>query len=1047
VVIALKDKDGRTIDIVFKGKVEKPGDVENLDAPHWDGGKIVVSIIGTKDGKVVYRTETAFDGTNNKRDSTIIFQMPGIKLLGFPKEIQMVEGDSIPIPVLTIEPAGLANTELVWSASPPEILTLGATFIKADRAGTAQLTASLKADSSVSVSLKIVVLEGGKVPESLVIVPESLTVAAAGSPGVLTVRVFPSTATSVVIWKSKDTSIATVSESGMVYGHKVGSIGIVAQSSIRESVKDTAWVTVSAPIQVEQVMFSKDSTEIFIGGAAESLLVAVKPVAANPAVTFTNLDPSKISLKNNKVSGVAEGVALVVAASIANPAIMDTLKIKVSSRQVVDSVRVKQKQFTLYTGGDDIVLEAVVYGKSVSAKVTWKSSQPAIAKVDSAGKVVALAPGKARIFAISLADSLIKDSAEATIKTDAPQVAIGQDTTISVGQTVVFLPTVAKQEFGLVAMFKWDLDGNNAWDDSSTAVKQVSAPFAEEKVTTVRFYVRDSEGNETIVSKQVRAVKGPVVLILSPANNSFSRTRSIAVSWSVNGVAQDSLKSEILAKLGNNLVTRTVKDAAGTPFSTNITVIFDSIAPNKPIVKGSATTASQKPAWTWSSGGAGGSGAFQVSLGVEKFDGVPETTDTTVTAAADLPEGTYTLFVRERDQAGNWSAVGSFATMIDISGPSKPEVKVNVPAITNNMKPTFTWKGTGGGAGAFQYKLDNADFTIGATPTTDTTFTPAANLSAGLHTFLVREQDALGNWSLPGSVSVTIDTTAPVAPKLSGASPTSLLPKWTWLTGGGAGSGDFRYKLGGDGNPAVGGTETRLLEYALTSASSGTTYTLYVQERDAAGNWSAISNLPVKYDLTKPSITITAPQASGTYITKKATMGMTVTASGQNAISTVTFAVGGSAPADATHGSGSTWTIPAASIPLVNQEIVEVTVTAIDVLNNTGSAKLSFLRDNNSPSAPTGLSVATTPTNSVKGFWTWSPGNDGPNGSGLSGSYRFNFGGSVWTTINTPSVSDLNLAEGSNTFYVQEQDIADNWSASTSNTVVVDTVPSHAVAA
>jgi hypothetical protein len=117
VVISLKDEGGNTIDVVFDGQVKIPGDVEKLAAPHWDGGPITVSIIGYKDGKIVYNTETGFDGKSNKKDSTYVFVDPIMGLTYSGGAIPMLEGDSINLPSLTIVPANLKVKTLNWVSS------------------------------------------------------------------------------------------------------------------------------------------------------------------------------------------------------------------------------------------------------------------------------------------------------------------------------------------------------------------------------------------------------------------------------------------------------------------------------------------------------------------------------------------------------------------------------------------------------------------------------------------------------------------------------------------------------------------------------------------------------------------------------------------------------------------------------------------------------------------------------------------------------------------------------------------------------------------
>ncbi len=1033
VLITLKDKNGSTIDVAFRGPVKKPGDVEKLSTPHWDGGEVIVVIVGYKGGVIVYKVETQFDGRTNKKDSTYVFLSPTTGLSASITEYQLPEGDSIPLPPITILPASLSDKTLVWSSSAPDVVSAGAAFLKALKAGNAQVTVKLASDPSKTVVLNIIVLDRALIPVSLALSADTLFLSAGGAAGSLELQVVPSNAKPEVFWSVQDSTIAVVTDNGSVKGIKPGNTRLRVRSLFKALVRDSAVVVVSDPLPVEQVVFAKDSTEVFIGGAAESLLVSVLPPKANPEVDFIVSDPALIGLSKGRISGLSEGSATVIAKSKENPLKADTLKVKVSMRQVVDSVRIDIRSFTLYTGGEDQVLKAKAFPSATVQKVQWISGNPLVAMVDGLGKTSAVSPGHTRVYAISQADSLKKDSTEVTVKTDAPVVDVGHDSTVSVGQTLVLLPVVAPQEYGVITQFKWDVDGLPGWDDSSTAVHSVSISFNVEKDVSARFYVKDTEGNETIVVKKIRAVSGPVVLIISPVDGFYFTKPAIKVVWSVNGKNQDSLNAVTL-KDGPNVITRSATDAAARVFSTFVTVYLDSVAPAKPTVKGPGGTASSTPTWTWSPGG-GGSGVFRFVLDSTNFIGAKEIKDTLYIPVVPLIEGTHTLYVQERDVAGNWSATGSHSVVVDLTAPGKPVVAVTGNKITNVRKPKWTWAG-GGGTGDFQLKLDNADFTKSPLTTRALEFASDTDLAEGAHTLFVRERDTVGNWSDAGSATVTIDITAPKAPKMNGTSPTSLLPKWQWTTGGGGGSGDYRYKLA-DGDFTTGTTLIRDSVYALSAAVSGSSYTLFLQERDSAGNWSPTANLPITYDLSKPTVTISAPKNAGTFFTTLASVPMSGASSGKNTISKITYLVDAAAYTNATLAGDGTWTIPA--INLVEGKSAKVTVTATDALGNTGDAVLNLLRDNTAPPKPDIVSAPNATINSTSGSWTWKANDEPATGSGFSGQFRFKIGGGAWVPTTALTATNLLLNEGTNVFIVQEMDNAGNWSDSTKSSIKVDT--------
>ncbi|MDB5051024.1 MAG: ancA 3 [Fibrobacteres bacterium] len=852
VQISMKDTSGHTIDNLYHGKVDTVSEIANLSAPHWDGGKVIVTILGYRGGEVVFHMDRKFDGATDTSLDTIYVILPNTSLSIDESDIQLLEGDLSPLPHVLVTPAELKDKSLTWTSSQPSIITVSGTNMKANLRGAAQLTARLNSNPSKFVTFNITVIPNPSIPDSLSINPDSLVLAAGGAPGKVFSRVVPSSSNPDVAFGLLDSSIASVTQDGVVQGLKPGGTRLWAKSVLRPSLADTIPITISNSIPVERIRFQLDSLDLFIGGASENLIVEVSPSLANPKVDFQVLNPALISLSDGKIQAVAAGVTQVVARSTENPGKSDTLKVNVFVSQAIDSVRLKPDSVKLYTGGAGAALIGKVHPVSASQSLQWRSQNVSVAIVDAEGKLSAVGPGKTLVIALSRVDSTKKDTVPVTVKTDAPQVAVGIDTVVSIGATLSFRPVVS-QEYGQVVQFKWDLNGDKTWDGSSDSIKTVSYLYDKAGEYAATFYVKDSEGNETTVMKKVKAVVGPAVIILSPKDSSYTNLFAIDVSWSVNGKLQDSLLKQTL-KAGANTVTRSARDEAGNAFSASVVVFVDTLAPNKPIVRGPAVSGSWTPTWTWASGGGGGNGVFKYWLDVDDPSKGKEIKDTAFTPATELPEGIHTLFVSEQDKAGNWSLAGRFAIRIDQSAPNAPIVKTIPVSPTNARQPKWSWVSSGsGGIGAYQYKLDNNNLSTGAIATTDTQYVPASLLSNGIHTLYVQEKDSAGNWSIAGFAAIVIDTVAPAAPIVTSTStsPTNeSRPTWNW-TGGGGGKGFFRFKVG-DTVWATGATQASQTSYQPTTGLPEGVRTLYVEEQDSAGNWSAAGSVALTLDLTAP---------------------------------------------------------------------------------------------------------------------------------------------------------------------------------------------------
>lgn len=257
----------------------------------------------------------------------------------------------------------------------------------------------------------------------------------------------------------------------------------------------------------------------------------------------------------------------------------------------------------------------------------------------------------------------------------------------------------------------------------------------------------------------------------------------------------------------------------------------DTTPPSAPVVSGVTPTNDTTPTWSWSPAG-GGNGTFQYRLKIgSTWLGVwsTETPATSFTPEAPLAEGAYTLCVKERDSAGNWSGLGYKVITIDLT-PPETTLTGGPPNSTKSTSANFSFTKANGGI-SFECSLDGAAYETCTTPRSYT------KLPETPHTFNVRALDAAGNADpTPATWTWTIDLTPPAAPLVGGTSTNNKNPHWSWTTGGSGGNGTFGYKL--DNGTLTVTTDTT---YAPASPLAVGIHSLYVQERDEAGNWSTFS--------------------------------------------------------------------------------------------------------------------------------------------------------------------------------------------------------------
>ncbi|MBN1412308.1 MAG: hypothetical protein JW969_15790 [Spirochaetales bacterium] len=164
-------------------------------------------------------------------------------------------------------------------------------------------------------------------------------------------------------------------------------------------------------------------------------------------------------------------------------------------------------------------------------------------------------------------------------------------------------------------------------------------------------------------------------------------------------------------------------------------------------------TTDQTPVWEWQSGldPADYAGIFRYDINNSDLSSAQEVADTSYTPGSALSDGTYILYVQEKNTAGTWSPINSRAIEVDTIGPAVPVVTGTSP--TTDTTPTWSWSVTPNDVSEYQYSLDGGAWTsIG----TATSFTPGSSLTIAVHTLEVQARDLAGNWSGIGSLAITV---------------------------------------------------------------------------------------------------------------------------------------------------------------------------------------------------------------------------------------------------------------------------------------------------
>lgn len=312
----------------------------------------------------------------------------------------------------------------------------------------------------------------------------------------------------------------------------------------------------------------------------------------------------------------------------------------------------------------------------------------------------------------------------------------------------------------------------------------------------------------------------------------------------------------------------------------DFTTDFDTEAPGASSLSGVSATSNQQPTWTWTSGGNGiGYYRYRINGGAWQ-----QTTETSYTPEAPLPEGIYLFEVSERDDRGNWSESSRLRTAVDltppdplaISVPGTPLLDANgdpVPnaVITGETQPVWSWVASGNGAE--QFAIDSSGAGGSAPPiegtgfppdtyegVSDTSYQPGAALGTGSHTVRVSERDEAGNWSAWVQFTVVIDLTIPTVTLLddSGTPGDGITninpPELRVTTGTGPTVTDaYRWRVdASDWTVLSGASPLTFTPPALTDGA----HIFEVQQQREDGSYSFSATATVTIDTTAPNAPI-----------------------------------------------------------------------------------------------------------------------------------------------------------------------------------------------
>lgn len=420
--------------------------------------------------------------------------------------------------VSTVLPETANNKQVIWTSSDPTVATVNEVsgYVKALKEGTSIITVKTLINDKMSEC--VVTVSDKNILVTKLSVNEKYISLAVGYTHNLTYRTTPSTATELSLnFTSSDPTVATVDQKGNIKGIKEGS-AIITVSSNNGLVKDTAYVTVykkgsSTVVGGESIVTDnypksiniKEETVNLSVGTTSQLIAEVLPDGINKEVSWSSSNSSVATVDSNGlITAHGIGTATIVAKTINN--LMDTCIVTVGNYSLnLKSILITTDYSVLPIGISKQLTVAFNPSNATNKTITWTSSNPSVATVDSSGNVKAISQGSTVITAKSkdggYTDTAIIEVVNYSNVVEEKTIAFKNNTySVGINQTITLNPIITPSTATFKAVEFISSDPSIATVDINGVVKGIK----EGKVTITAITKRNQiKATVTVTVKNI----------------------------------------------------------------------------------------------------------------------------------------------------------------------------------------------------------------------------------------------------------------------------------------------------------------------------------------------------------------------------------------------------------------------------------------------------------------------------------------------------------------------------------------------------------------
>ncbi|MDF2803745.1 MAG: hypothetical protein K0S61_3648, partial [Anaerocolumna sp.] len=353
-------------------------------------------------------------------------------------------------------------------------------------------------------------------------------------------------------WESSDEKIATVTGTGNTAVVKALTVGqtTITASQIIDGVVKKATCVIFVQAGVSKITIKPASVTLNIGDNT-TLQAEIEPAGmSNVSLSWASSDEGIVTVESTdstravNIIGKTAGTAIITAINKDNVVVGYC---RVTVKQKVTGITLSASNLSLLLSAKNYQLRAIVTPDTATIQnVTWRSSNVAVATVNSAGLVTLLSSGTTSIIATSVDDPTIVAICNITVGQSVTEIKLDDATkTMYVGDTVrmsyIISPTNASNR-------------EVTWSTTNSAVVTV-----------------DTNGQVTARGA------GVAVLVLKSSDGSLMSTCTITVKQKATGIDFDVTNLEL--NVGQTYTIKvTAKPADATDFTLTWTSLDNAVA-------------------------------------------------------------------------------------------------------------------------------------------------------------------------------------------------------------------------------------------------------------------------------------------------------------------------------------------------------------------------------------------------------------------------------------------------------------------------------------